>query len=198
MVSVYTLGQLSCPRPGISQSSLSTGFSMSSDGHSCTLDQFQYKTDRRTDSKAPAYQSWPWRGFAFCSDLGTVGYLVNKPKLGLLGWVLALPYYLFAIFKQPKGEQRKQAIFYQATANGIFPILEAKAGVEIGGLLHRHVMNHFIQKYPPFALRWLTQPGLKIVGGLMALLALTPTLGDPISDSILERYKAQLKQGQAR
>lgn len=171
---------------------------MASDGHFCTLDQFQYSAGTPIESKPPAYQQWPWRGFAFCSDLGTVGYLVNKPKLGIVGWALALPYYLYAIFKQPKSEQQRQELLYQATANGIFPFVEAKAGVGIGDLLHRYVISPVIKKYPASALSWLTQPRSKIAGGLMALLALTPTVGDPISDWIFKNYKTHWKEGQAR
>ena len=169
---------------------------MASDGHFCTLDQFQYSAETRTDSKPPTYQQWPLRGFAFCSDLGTVGYLVNKPKIGIVGWALALPYYLYAVFKQPKGEQQRQELLYQATANGIFPFVEAKAGVGMGDLLYRHVISPVSQKYPHLALSCLTQPRSKIAGGLMALLALTPTVGDPISDWILKNYKLHLKEGQ--
>lgn len=193
MVSVYTLGQLSCQLAAKTQHSLSIGYPMASNSHPNTCDQVQSVTTG--NSEVPAHRQWPWRSFAFCSDLGTVGYLVNKPKLGLLGWVLALPYYLYALFKQPKGEQRKQEFIYQTTANGIFPFTEAKLGVVIGDLIDQHLITPLIKKYPTSAFSRLTQPMSKIAGGLIALLALTPTMGDPVSHWIMQKYKTHLREG---
>ena len=132
----------------------------------------------------PAYRQWPWRGFAFCSDLGTVGYLLNKPKFGILGWALALPYYLYALACQPTGQQRNQELLYQSTANGVLPFLEAKAGVAAGGMLAIQAIKK--NSMPVFGL--LTHSMIKVMGGIIALLALTPVLGDPISNWVVRQY----------
>ena len=185
MVSVYTLGQSSWPLTTVTQNSFSIGHPMASNPDSCVFAQFQYASSKTaTEPDTPLYRQWPWRGFAFCSDLGTVGYLINKPKLGLFGWALALPYYLYALFKQPKGPQRSQEFAYQATANGLLPFLEAKAGVITGG--------YIAKRFKP-----LVKPSLsKLTGGLTALLALTSTVGDPLSDWMLKQYKTYLRKGQ--
>lgn len=128
----------------------------------------------------PASRQWPWRGFAFSSDLGTIGYLVKKPQLAGLGWLTALPYYIFSIENRPKGSERKEEALYQATANGILPFAEAKIGTMAGELLHQR----FAQTGK------LTRPMSKTLGGLTALLVLTPILGDPISRWLIKRYKS--------
>ncbi len=185
MVSVYTLGQSSWPLVAATQTSFSIGQPMASNSHSFAFDQFQETSSKpATDTARPVYRQWPWRGFAFCSDLGTVGYLINKPKLGLLGWALAMPYYLYALLKQPKGPQRNQELAYQATANGLLPFLEAKTGVITGGYMAKR-LNPLVN--PSFS---------KLTGGLTALLALTPTVGDPFSNWVLKQYKTYLRKGQ--
>ena len=145
----------------------------------------------------PKYRQWPWRAFAFCCDLGTVGYLANKPKLGLLGWALALPYYLYALIQASKGRQRHQEMLYQVTANGIFPFAEAKVGVIAGGLLYQRLIAPFITKYPHLYFSRLTLPASKIAGGLTALFTLTPKVGDPLSNWLSNKYKDYLKKGQS-
>jgi hypothetical protein len=147
--------------------------------------------------ESPKYRQWPWRAFAFCSDLGTVGYLANKPRLGLLGWAFALPYYLYALIQAPQGQQRLQEMLYQATANGIFPFAEAKAGVMAAGLLYQCLIVPFVKKYPLSPFNRLTLPASKIAGGLTALFALTPKVGDPLSDWLSNTYKDYLKKGQS-
>lgn len=63
-------------------------------------------------SKKEDYRQWPLRGLAFTSDLGTVGYLVKQPWLGLIGWMLALPYYVYALWRQPDSKSHKEEVVY--------------------------------------------------------------------------------------
>lgn len=135
------------------------------------------------------YRQWPWRLFAFASDLGTVGYLVNKPALGLLGWMIALPYYGVSILRQPNRAERRDELLYQATANGLFPLVEAKAGAVAGEWLFNKT-GAWVQKHSPIsALTRLTSPVYKALGSLGAMLALTPLLGDPLGHWCLGQYR---------
>jgi hypothetical protein len=195
MVSVDSLGQLSCPTVNKTQKLFLIEHPMTSNSHSRLPDQFLGGSVTSSDSQSPAHQQWPWRGFAFCSDLGTLGYLMNKPKLGFVGWTLALPYYLYALFQQPKGEQRNRELIYQATANGIFPFAAAKAGVITGGFIYQRFITQFIKKYPTSILKRFTQPISKIAGGFIALLTLTPMVGDPLSHWMIQKFQTHLKEG---
>jgi hypothetical protein len=186
MVGVYSLGQSSW--------SLGRSSSAKYPMANCNFNRLQDTAEISNNLDTPGYRQWPWRGFAFCSDLGTVGYLANKPKLGILGWILATPYYVLTLFKQPPGKERRQELIYQATANGFFPFVEAKTGVMLGGLLHQHVFIPFINKNSVSALSRLTLPPSKIAGGLTTLLTLTPTVGDPLSHWIIKQYKTHLKK----
>jgi len=117
--------------------------------------------------------------------------------LGIVGWLLALPYYGYALLTQPNGKKRKEEIMYQATGNGIFPFLEAKAGVKAGGWLYDYLQNaEGAKKYSIPILKKLTQPMAKIGGGLIALLTLTPAVGDPVSQWIVKQFKIYQKKGQ--
>jgi hypothetical protein len=131
------------------------------------------------------HRQWPWRLFPFASDLGTVGCLLNRPKLGILGWMIATPYYLYAFLKQPDARQRKDETLYQATANGIFPLIEAKIGVKLGEVLY-----HLASKSSMLSVETVKQSHCKLLGGLLALITLTPTLGDPVSHQICRKYQS--------
>jgi len=195
MVSVYTLGQSNWPVVTTYYLCTIGNKPVVHTGHSCTTDQFQSQDTEPHVARIP-YREWPWRTFAFCSDLGTVGYLTNMPKLGIVGWLLALPYYGAAILTQPNGKKRKEEILYQATGNGIFPFLEAKAGVKAGGWLYGYLQNAAVAKKCSIPiLNKLTQSMAKIGGSLIALFTLTPAIGDPISQWVVKQYKIYQKKG---
>lgn len=141
------------------------------------------------------HRKWPWRILPFASDLGTIGYLMNRPKLGLAGWVIATPYYLYAIMRRPNRKKRNEEVLYQSTANGIFPAIEAKLGVIAGGLLHDQLNPNLLQKYPGSALTRLSNTAYKLVGGILALVALTPSLGDPLSHWLGQQYQTCSAEG---
>lgn len=195
MVSVNTLGRpdWQLASPGSISSIFSARHNM---GEHDTFRRFETHQEPTEFLNIPAHRQWPWRGFAFSSDLGTLGCLVNKPQLAGLGWLIALPYYLYSVFSQSKGQKRKEEIMYQATANGLLPFVEAKAGTMAGELLYRKLALRLIEKAPTIIFSRLTRPMAKTFGGLTALLVLTPTLGDPISHWIIKRYKTSFEEGQ--
>jgi hypothetical protein len=123
------------------------------------------------------FHQWPLRGLAFASDLGTVAKLVNLPKIGIAGWVIAVPYYLASIFSKDDRQQRQKELIYQTTANGVFPFLEAKAGVHLAGKLSQ---NKSIQAFLPILLKQKPQY-LQLLSGLLFVALLTPLIGDPLS-----------------
>lgn len=136
----------------------------------------------------PISRQWPWRALAFLSDLGTLGYLIQQPKLGGWGWLAALPYYYASLFSQPAGPQRNEELIFQATANGLFPLIAAKIGISFVHVLER------LTVIPP---KWLahsqkTLPLAKITGGIVAMAVLTMTVGDPITQWILTHYKKSM------
>jgi len=131
----------------------------------------------------------PWRLFAFLSDLGLVGHLVRQPILAKLGLILSMPYYLFALASQPNGKARREELIYQSTANGIFPYVEAKAGVTLGKLLYKGLVATLPKKYSLALVKNVLPSMFESVGGFAALLVLTPTVGDRLSRSILEFYR---------
>jgi len=141
--------------------------------------------DRAASLDTQTQRQWPWRIFPFASDLGTVGCLLKRPKLGLLGWAIAAPYYLVSILKQPNGQQRKNEALYQATANGVFPFLAAKTGAKFGEALYRLLKAHSLNAVNVL---W-KQNRLKLLGGLLGLVVLTPTVGDPISRQLCQKYQ---------
>jgi hypothetical protein len=140
-------------------------------------------------SETPRYRQWPYRGFAFASDLGLVGYLLKQPIMGTIGWLIALPYYAYALLQQKNPKDRKEEALFQATANGIFPFIEAKLGVTAGDWISKKPPQN-AKKYPSSVLPRLPRPVYKGIGGLLALLVLTPTLGDPLSHWLLNKYQA--------
>lgn len=138
-----------------------------------------------------ALHQFPYRSFAFASDLGTVAHIVKQPKLAGIGWMIAAPYYLYSILAQPNKEKREQETVYQLTANGIFPLLEAKLGAIAG----QQAGLHLLSSLPEKTFSWLhkARPATwKGLGSLVALVTLTPTLGDPLSKKILNKFN-QLK-----
>ena len=151
--------------------------------------------EAQTASQKEDYRQWPWRGLAFASDLGTVGYLVKQHWLGLIGWLLALPYYAYALWRQPDSKNRKEEAVYQATANGFLPFMAAKVGTMIGELAHRKITVFLAEKYPTSGLNKLTCPMYKVIGGLATLLVLTPSVDDPISNWIMSQYKQFVEEG---
>lgn len=207
MNSVNTLGAVSCaPRLALyPATTLTASFcNKTTASTSAYLEPVAFNTSPNTLTKPitqqstvepaavskPALEQWPWRGFAFCSDLGTIGALVKQPKLAGLGWLLATPYYLLSIFSQPKGQQRKEELMYQVTANGVFPFVEAKLGTVAGEMIFNKVkplvspsFNLLNMKIP------LNASVAKALGGLASLLLLTPALGDPLSASITKTFK---------
>lgn len=191
MVSANTLAPIAwqcMPTTTVNKGKYSTGYTMI--GYQ---DCFEHaKTDHESSERSdtPVHRQWPWRGFAFCSDLGTVGYLVNKPQLAALGWLLALPYYAYSIFSQPKGKKRNEEMVYQVTANGMMPFAGAKVGTLAGEALYRNAVTQLRKKYPNSQLYRLSLPLYKTLGGLIALFALTPTVGDPLSRWIMQRYQS--------
>lgn len=141
------------------------------------------------DREIPLSHRWPFRGLAFASDLGTVSYLVNQPRLGHIGWLLSLPYYAVSILKAPSGNKRHEEILYQATANGLFPYAEAKLGM-LAGEQVSHQVQSFLKKHAPASqLRKLAPSVYKLLGGLGALILLTPRLGDPLSHWLISQYR---------
>jgi hypothetical protein len=132
---------------------------------------------------------WPWRLFAFLSDMGLVGHLVRQPKLAKLGLGLSLPYYAYAIASQPDAHAQQEEVLYQATANGLFPYVEAKIGVKAGRMLYRELIATLPKKYARALIRRAAPSMLQSVMGFAALVALTPTVGDPLSRSILKFYR---------
>lgn len=139
-------------------------------------------------SETPRYRQWPYRGFAFASDLGLVGYLIKQPILGSIGWLIALPYYAYALLQHKDTRGKKEEALYQATANGIFPFIEAKLGVMAGDFAPSKLPKSF-KKSPTSILHRLPNPVYKGIGGLLALLILTPTLGDPLSHRLVGKYQ---------
>ena|GEM_PF-4660547 len=147
------------------------------------------------NDKQPCRQ-WPWRIFAFLSDLGTIGCLLKKRWMGALGWSLALPYYAYALIHQPDSKSRKEEALYQVTANGIFPFMAAKIGITLGDRTYQKIGKSVAKNYPHTFFTELTHPMYKGIGGLLALLALTPTLNDPLSHKIVQWAKPHFDDGQ--
>ncbi len=148
-----------------------------------------YTSHTASEKQEPAYRQWPWRGFAFCSDLGSIGYLLKNPRLARWGWALALPYYAYALIHQPSRAKRQEELIYQATANGVFPFLAAKGGVQAGQAVHQAVSSHWKEVLLKHG---LSAPRFQLVGALLALLLLTPGVGDPLSRWLLTRYQEHL------
>ncbi len=147
-------------------------------------------------SRQPAWDKWPWRGLAFCSDLGTIGYLIHKPKLGALGWAIAAPYYLFALTQAPRGRARQEEALYQSTANGLFPLMEAKLGVVAGQVIHSTIQKCVSTSPSKFAQSRLlsllrSSTFAKITGGVLAVTTLTTTVGDRLSNKIVQFFHTQ-------
>lgn len=139
------------------------------------FEQSLMKPDKPVEDKL---HQWPWRGFAFASDLGILAHLLRKPKLAGVGWLIALPYYGCSLVSKPGKEKKLEEAVYQFTANGLCPLLEVKLGIIVGKLVG--------VKFPKIALSvW------KGAGGLLALAVLTPTVGDPVSSHIVQKYQAQ-------
>src|SRR6478609_3470023 len=132
------------------------------------------QADDDQNDKQPCRQ-WPWRIFAFLSDLGTIGVLIKKRWMGTLGWSLALPYYAYALIHQPDSKSRKEEVLYQLTANGILPFMAAKVGITLGDKAYQQFGNKLSKRYPHTFINKLTHPMVKGLGGLLALLVLTPT-----------------------
>lgn len=131
-------------------------------------------------------REWPWRGFGFASDLGTLGALMGKPKIGVVGWLIALPYYAYSILSKPKGKARQEEALYQATANGIFPTAALTIGTRTGGAL-----SQLTQKYSLNQSRPIPTNVYKAGMGLLSLAVLTKTLGDPLSQKMLDSFQKQ-------
>ena len=135
-------------------------------------------------SSASAYHQWPWRALAFASDLGTIGCLIQKPRLGLLGWALAAPYYLAAIFTRPTKAAKQDEFIYQVTANGVFPFLAAKIGVSLSKKIYLKLLSHY-SKFPGVESKYFKVT--QALGGLLSLLILTPRVGDPMSAAFVNQ-----------
>lgn len=167
-------------------------------GMAGSIDSYELSRSIQTPTpetcEIPKHQQWPWRSFAFFSDLGTEGYLVNKPQLAGIGWLIALSYYIYAIFSQPKGKKRNEEVVYQATANGIMPFAEAKAAVLAGEYIQKKLAVPFQKRNKVSLFKWVSLPASKVTGGLMALLALTPGVGDPVSKRIIKVYQSYVKE----
>lgn len=131
---------------------------------------------RHHQHPVPVHRQWPWRALAFSSDFGILAHMIDKPKWGMFGWLVAVPYYLYGLAIQPNAEARKEEAIYQATANGILPFLHIKLGTVLGSKLG--------QKLSP-RLAW----PFKLLGGVAALAALTPTVGDPIGEHLIETFR---------
>lgn len=164
-----------------------------SSGDSSNLNASAQDTDDQND-KQPCRQ-WPWRIFAFLSDLGTIGCLLQKRWMGVLGWSLALPYYAYALIHQPDSKSRKEEALYQVTANGIFPFMAAKVGIILGDKAYQSIGKNWTKSSPHTFLSKLTHPMVKGIGGLLALLVLTPTVNDPISHKIVKWAKPHFDNG---
>jgi hypothetical protein len=139
------------------------------------FEQTLMESDKPVEDKL---HQWPWRGFAFASDLGILAQLLRKPKLAGVGWLIALPYYGYSLVSKPSKEKRIEEAVYQLTANGLCPLIEVKLGIIVGKLVG--------VKFPKIAL-----PVWKGAGGLLALAVLTPAVGDPVSSQIVQKYQAQ-------
>jgi hypothetical protein len=145
----------------------------------CTLrHQGQPLLDLKTKE---IYHQWPIRGFAFASDLGTIAKLANIPKLGIAGWIIAAPYYLASILGQDNKQKRQNELIYQVTANGLFPFVEAKAGVHFAGKLSQNPL--FKSLLPKIAT--IKPEYLQLFSGLLFVGLLTPLVGDPLSKRCL-------------
>ena len=129
---------------------------------------------------------WPWRLIAFASDLGSIGYLLKKPALGIIGGLIALPYYAYSIARKKTPTEKKDEFLYQATANGIFPLLEAKLGICLGRFI-----NGFFKQANIKTLAKATPNTWKIAGGIISVTALTPTIGDPLARKLLNPFVNQ-------
>lgn len=198
MVSVSTLGQPGWQLTSPSSNGFPIGYCTAGHGNYTPFEQFEaiYKPTGTSNApaKTPTHRQWPMRGLAFASDLGLVGYLVKQPILGSIGWLIALPYYAYALLKQPDKQSRKEEFLFQVTANGLLPLAEAKAGIMTGNLGYQKLSALLVQKYPTSVLSKLTQPMYKAIGGLLALLVLTPTLGDPISHWMMVQYQSRYRR----
>lgn len=129
------------------------------------------------------HRQWPYRGLAFASDLGIVGHFIQQPKLAWGGWLIAMPYYLYSLWIQPSKERRQEELLYQSTANLAFPLAEAKLGTAGGAMLGKKLLNAGLKRMP--VTMW------KFLGGIAALVAMTPTIGDPISERIVHYFNAR-------
>jgi hypothetical protein len=127
---------------------------------------------------------WPWRGLAFASDLGIIAHLLKQPKLAGLGWLVAAPYYAVCIGARPNASQRKEEAVYQLSANGVFPFLCAKVGAKLGDGLGVRFLKKIGGSARSFSPLWG-----KGIGGLLGLAFLTPTVGDPLSQTLISTLK---------
>jgi hypothetical protein len=150
--------------------------------------QVEPGTDKLTAEPSDSiYHQWPYRGLAFASDLGTLGYLLQKPRLGMLGWAIALPYYAAALFSRPTAAEKQDEALYQVSANGVFPFLAAKAGTCIG-----HWLATLVAKQLPLPKTCSLNSRIKLCEaliGLFGLLAFTPRLGDPLSAWLVQQNR---------
>jgi hypothetical protein len=157
----------------------------------CSSNSSSQQKDDDQNDKQPCRQ-WPWRIFAFLSDLGTIGVLIKKRWMGALGWSLAIPYYAYALIHQPDSKSRKEEALYQVTANGILPFMAAKAGITLGDKVYQQFGTKLANHYPHTFLSKLSHPMYKGIGGLLALLVLTPTVNDPLSHKFIKTVKPYL------
>lgn len=135
-----------------------------------------------TSESNPAHH-FPQRLFAFASDLGFLGAFLKLPVFAWIGWLIAMPYYAITIIREPDKQSRKEEALYQATANSVLPLLEAKLGVVAGKKLSD------ASKHSNSLLPKLSLPAYKAMGGLLTLLVLTPTIGDKLSRKIVSYYR---------
>lgn len=142
-------------------------------------DSFLKSTSKKEN---PAHR-FPQRLFAFSSDLGLLSVFLKLPVLAWIGWLIALPYYAYSLIRQPDKRSQKEEALYQVTANGIFPLVEAKLGVMAGKKLSEFA------KHPNSLLPKASQPAYKAVCGIFALLILTPNVGDKLGNKIVSHYQ---------
>jgi hypothetical protein len=152
-------------------------------------------TVNQPENSRLSHRKWPWRILAFSSDLGTVGYLVKLPQLGLVGWLLALPYYVLAVARQPNVQSQKEELLYQSTANGLFPLIEAKLGILAADNLHKGFAPRLTRQGISGLNSLASRSVWKMLGSLIALATLTPTLGDRISHWLLKQYRNKVQEG---
>lgn len=123
-----------------------------------------------------SHRQWPWRLFAFASDLGIVANMAHLPRLAWVGWLIALPYFGYGAGKQPNASALKEELFHQSVANLAFPAVFAKLGVLAGKALGRK----WLPKVP------VAIPSLTV--GLATVAALIPLVGDPVTHHLQEKF----------